>query len=177
MSMNATRNSQIAKRYAQALFLAAKENSAQLNEEFKQVLAILEDPVVNRAFYHPLTSRERKTELVRLMQLSELMESFLLLVVEKGREALLPAIGQAFLQLVLDQQNTTVAQVTSARRLDAQEQAELQRKLSALTGKKVILNAYVDASIIGGLVVQVDGKILDASLRHRLDMFVHSLTS
>ncbi len=114
MSMNITRNSQIANRYARALFLAAGETRIELDEELKKVLKVLEDPVVSRVFYHPRTARERKAELIRLMQLSPVLQSFLLLVVEKGREALLPFIAQDFECLVLEEQNTTVAEVTAA---------------------------------------------------------------
>src|SRR5690554_6297578 len=121
MSMNTTRNSQIANRYAKALFLAAGGRHAELHKELSGVLTVLQDPVINKVFYHPRTSQQRKVELVRLMGLSDLLESFLLLVVEKGREGLLPLMHRDFERLVLQDQNTTIAQVTSALELSQEE--------------------------------------------------------
>lgn len=177
MSMNITRNSQIANRYARALFLPAGETRIELDEELKKVLKVLEDPVVSRVFYHPRTARERKAELIRLMQLSPVLQSFLLLVVEKGREALLPFIAQDFERLVLEEQNTTVAEVTSAVEMRSEERNALERRLSTLTGKKVLLRTAVDPGVGGGLVIKVDGKVLDASLKHRLELFAQSITN
>lgn len=177
MSMNITRNSQIANRYARALFLAAGKTRIELDEELKKVLKVLEDPVVSRVFYHPRTARERKAELIRLMQLSPVLQSFLLLVVEKGREALLPFIAQDFERLVLEEQNTTVAEVTSAVEMRSEERNALERRLSTLTGKKVLLRTAVDPGVGGGLVIKVDGKVLDASLKHRLELFAQSITN
>lgn len=111
------------------------------------------------------------------MQLSPLLESFLLLVVEKGREGFIPMMYREFEQLVLDDQNTSVAEVTSALDLTPEECSELQQKLSKLTGRKVILRMQVDPSIVGGLIIKVDGKVLDASLKHRLNALAHTLTS
>jgi F-type H+-transporting ATPase subunit delta len=177
MSMNITRNSQIANRYARALFLAAGETRIEFDEELKKVLKVLEDPVVSRVFYHPRTARERKAELIRLMQLSPVLQSFLLLVMEKGREALLPFIAQDFERLVLEEQNTTVAEVTSAVEMRSEERNALERRLSTLTGKKVLLRTAVDPGVGGGLVIKVDGKVLDASLKHRLELFAQSITN
>ena len=84
--MSAAKHSQVARRYAEALFAAADPSFlSELNEEFRLVIAILEDPKVKDAFYHPSTSRERKGQLIKLMQLSPVMENFLLLIVEKSR--------------------------------------------------------------------------------------------
>jgi len=177
MSMTTMRSSQIASRYAQALFLTGQDKRAELAQEFKRVLAVLEDPVISGAFYHPRTGRERKAQLISLMQLSPLLESFLLLVVEKGREGFIPMMYREFEQLVLDDQNTSVAEVASALDLTPEECSELQQKLSKLTGRKVILRMQVDPSIVGGLIIKVDGKVLEASLKHRLNALAHTLTS
>lgn len=53
MSMNTTRNSQIANRYAKALFLAAGGRHAELHKELSGVLTVLQDPVINKVFTIP----------------------------------------------------------------------------------------------------------------------------
>src|SRR5690554_4918111 len=108
-------NSQIAKRYAQALFQPGSSADRELlAEEFKNVLSVLADPSVHETFHHPRTSKSHKSELIRLMRLSPLLESFLLLIVEKSREQFLVAIEAQFQQLVLAEQKKTIADVTSA---------------------------------------------------------------
>ncbi|WP_461362833.1 ATP synthase F1 subunit delta [Candidatus Darwinibacter acetoxidans] len=178
MSMNITRDSQIAYRYAKALFLAAAHTDrAALHEEYQRVLSVLGDPLIHQVFFHPRTSRERKAQLIGLMKLSDIMENFLLLVVEKGREALLPAIGHYFERQVLQDQGMAVAEVTSAISLSEGQLEELRQKLSGLTGKEVLLRTHVDPRIGGGLVIEVDGKVVDASLKSRLKRFERSLIS
>ena len=92
---------------------AAHTDRAALHEEYQRVLSVL-GILIHQVFFHPRTSRERKAQLIGLMKLSDIMENFLLLVVEKGREALLPAIGHYFERQVLQDQGMAVAEVTSA---------------------------------------------------------------
>lgn len=78
---------------------------------------------------------------------------------------------------MLEEQNTTVAEVTSAVEMRSEERNALERRLSTLTGKKVLLRTAVDPGVGGGLVIKVDGKVLDASLKHRLELFAQSITN
>jgi F-type H+-transporting ATPase subunit delta len=70
-----------------------------------------------------------------------------------------------------------VAEVTSAISLSEGQLEELRQKLSGLTGKEVLLRTHVDPRIGGGLVIEVDGKVVDASLKSRLKRFERSLIS
>lgn len=178
MSMNSTRHSQVAKRYAEALFQAAAQVDRQeLKEEFQGLLTIVADEKVHHAFHHPRTTKEHKNQLIKLMNLSPIMENFLLLVVEKSREGLLPAIGQYFEELVLAEQQTTLAEITSAVPLTEQNKEELQEQLQRLTGKTVLLRTQIDPKIMGGLVIKVDGKIIDGSVKQSLHKLQQSLSS
>ena len=115
--MSMTKHSQVAKRYAEALFatiVASDHAPASISEEIQQVISILEDSKVHSVFHHPKTAKKRKGELVKLMNVSPITESFLLLVVEKSREGLLPSIAYHFEQLVLEAQQTTIAEIVSA---------------------------------------------------------------
>ena len=62
----------------------------------------------------------------------------------------------------------STAQVTSAVPLTESEKQQLAEKLSARFGRTVTLECAVDESLLGGMVVRVDGKVLDGSLRGRL---------
>ena len=60
------------------------------------------------------------------------------------------------------------ANVVSAVPLKKAEKEQLKIKLEKLTNKTVLLNCYVNRSILGGMIVHVDGKVFDGSLRRRL---------
>lgn len=176
--MSMIKHSQVAKRYAEALFSTINEDMQdQINAEFKQVVQILADPKINDVFYHPRTSKERKGELLKLMKLSINLENFLLLVIEKSRETLLPSIAHFLEQLVLQAQHTSIAEVISAVPLKTETLDELKAKLSDLMGKTIRISTVVDPSIGGGLTIKVDGKIIDNSVSHTLSQFQKSLIS
>lgn len=176
--MSKTKNSQIAKRYAKALFEVVPKTSLRtVNEEFEQVLVVLEDPQVKRVFSHPHTAVARKQELIRLMGLSKTLENFLLLVVEKSRAAWLEQIKKEFELLVLSSEQTTIAEVTSAIALSDEVLQELKAKLQQITGKKVLIRTDVNPVIGGGMVINVDGKVIDGSVKNTLQKLQRSLMS
>lgn len=74
----------------------------------------------------------------------------------------------AYTQLHDEARRISTAQVTSAVALTDGEKAELTAKLSARFSRTIQLECAVDPSLLGGLVVQVDGKVIDGSLKHRL---------
>ncbi|HSX79203.1 MAG TPA: F0F1 ATP synthase subunit delta, partial [Candidatus Saccharimonadia bacterium] len=67
-----------------------------------------------------------------------------------------------------DELHRVVAQVTTAFELDAQQRQVVTQKIATATQKDVVLEAYVDPSLIGGLVVRVNNVILDGSVRGQL---------
>ena len=86
--MSEVTHSQVAKRYAEALFTSLDAADHRLmSQEFETVITVLEDPVIQGVFRHPQTTKERKRALIGKMQLSPTLEKFLLLIVEKSREA------------------------------------------------------------------------------------------
>jgi F-type H+-transporting ATPase subunit delta len=180
--MSITRHSQVAKRYAEALFatLVQSDHSQAtrgINDEFKQIVEVLADTQVRQAFNHPKTSKERKGQLIGLMKLSPIAENFLLLLVEKSRETLLPSIAYHFEQLVLDTERTTIADVVSAVPLTSETLEGLKQRLLKLTGKSIRLQTKVDPSIGGGMIIKVEGKVIDGSVNNTLKQFQRSLSN
>lgn len=176
--MSNLNNSQIAKRYAQALFdVVPAEERTTLTEEFQQALVVLQDPQIRRTFTHPRTSADRKADLIRLMNLSTTMEHFLLLIIEKNRDQFLPQIEKELSALVLKSQQITVAEVISAVELKEQTLNQLKVQLEQLSRKTVQLKTSVDPKIGGGLIIKIDGKVMDGSVNHSLQRFQRSLTS
>lgn len=178
--MSMTKHSQVAKRYAEALFatiVASDHAPASISEEIQQVISILEDSKIHSVFHHPKTAKKRKGELVKLMNVSPITESFLLLVVEKSREGLLPSVAYHFEQLVLEAQQTTIAEIVSAIPLATETLENLTGRLQKLTNKTVRLETKIDPSIGGGLIIKVDGKVIDGSISHTLKQFRQSLVN
>jgi F-type H+-transporting ATPase subunit delta len=176
--MSKPNNTQIAKRYAQAFFdVVTPEARATVSDEFKQALIVLQDPQIKRTFTHPRTSMNRKSELIRLMNLSTALEHFLLLIVEKNRDQFLPHIEQEFAALVLKSQHITVAEIISAVELKEQTLKQLQLQLEQISGKTVQLSTSLDPKIGGGLIIKIDGKVIDGSIANSLQRFQRSLSS
>ena len=67
--------------------------------------------------------------------------------------------------------------VTSAVPLTAEEQEKLQAKLNAMAKGTAVIEYRLDSSLIGGLVVELDGKVMDGSLRHRLSEVKEVMTT
>lgn len=176
--MSVNTNVQIARRYAQALFdvVPAKERGTVL-DEFKQALVVLADPKIHQVFTHPRTSLASKTELIRLMKLTKILENFFFLIVEKSREPFLSAIQKQFEELLLNAEQTSIADIIAAVPLNAETMTSLKKRLEELSGKTVRLNPMIDPTIGGGLIIKIDGKVLDGSVTNSLQRFQRTLTS
>ncbi len=86
----------------------------------------------------------------------------------KGRLGLGPDIASFFRELVDNERGIARAVVTSAVELDADRQAQLERRLAEETGKQVTVETKVDPSILGGLIVRIGDRLVDGSTRARL---------
>jgi F-type H+-transporting ATPase subunit delta len=87
----------------------------------------------------------------------------------KGRLKLLPAIADAFHELLDEQMGRIEVDVTVARRLEPAELEEVRRRVGQALKKDPVLHQIVDESIIGGLVLRTDEKMIDGSVRAQLE--------
>ena len=94
--------------------------------------------------------------------------SFVGVLVQHGHIRELDDCLEAYTQLHDEHCKLSIAHVTSAVALHEGEKAVLIEKLSRKLGRTIHLECAVDPSLLGGLVVQVDGKVIDGSLKHRL---------
>ena len=86
----------------------------------------------------------------------------------KSRLGLGPDIASFFRELMDAERGIARATVTSAVELDAERQAQLERRLAEQTGKHVTVETQVDPSILGGLIVRIGDRLIDGSTRTRL---------
>jgi len=91
------------------------------------------------------------------------------LLVERGHTELLGDVARAFGEIAEKERGIVVAEVTTAVPLDDALRASLTSKLIASLGRPVSLRETVDASILGGVVIKVAGRVLDGSVASQLD--------
>jgi F-type H+-transporting ATPase subunit delta len=99
---------------------------------------------------------------------SQHLRRLLALLANRDRLALLPLIAERYRLLLLARDNITPATVVSAVELDGDQLAAVSRALEGATGMAVELRKSVDASLLGGVVVMLDGRHYDGSVRGSL---------
>ncbi len=172
----------IAQKYAQAIYeLACEKNMLeQVEEQLKMVAAMLAEHSDLATFlYHPLIQAQAKRELITrvfVQDLADFVHTFLLLLVDKRRETLLPDIMKEFKMLANQARNIVEADVTVAMPLHDAEQLALSQKLGAITGKNVLLRISVDERILGGVIVKIGDKLIDGSVSRQLEMLKSALS-
>ncbi|MCL2615839.1 MAG: ATP synthase F1 subunit delta [Dehalococcoidia bacterium] len=99
-------------------------------------------------------------------------------LLEKGKLGELPYLAieyQHLLDMYYGVQGVEVAEITTAIALDDEYKLSLGKKLGEIMGHPVVIKANVDASIVGGIRIRVGDKLIDGSLRHKLDMLSKEL--
>ena len=100
--------------------------------------------------------------------LPEKVLSFIKLLCEKGRVSCFYDAVKEYKLLLESFERISDVKVTSAVELTDSEKQKLKDKLESTYNRKVNIEYFIDGSLLGGLVVDMDGKIMDASLRRRL---------
>jgi F-type H+-transporting ATPase subunit delta len=173
---------EIAEVYARSLFEIAKEHD-QLDEireelgEFADVLA--ENRQLQVFFFSPyFSSEEKKDNVPKVIEGgNEYFVRFLQVLAEKHRLPVLFRIRRAFDEMWAKEQRLLEVSVTSAVPLDEETVKGIGDKIEEQTGQRVALSSAVDPELIGGIVIRVGNKVLDASVRNRLERFRRSVAS
>ena len=105
------------------------------------------------------------------------VRSLVLLLVRRGRIEQLPRVASEFRRLDDARNHIVHATVTSAAPLDAEELGAIEARLGEMTGGRVALDTAVDPELLGGLVVRVGDRLIDGSVRGRLERLRNQLAS
>ena len=169
-------NSGLAGRYATAIFELAQDEHAidAVERDFAALRDMIhESPDLARLVRSPVfTDEEQKKSLdavLRRMEAAPLTVRFVLLLAAKRRLFVLTDIIAVFNAMAAKERGEVQAEVTSARALKDSEIEELKRILKSKLGRDARLEAKVDPSLLGGLVVKVGSRMIDSSLRTKLD--------
>lgn len=161
----------IATPYAEALLQVAeaRQETDTVAEQARAVLNLWSSsPELRAAMASPVLEPEaKKAALVKLFheQVTPAFENLLKLLADRQRIAVLDAVLIRFLELYRELRNITLAQVTSATALSEEQQQQLNARVRAIAGTKAVeFDLRVDPALIGGFVVSMGSRVIDASL-------------
>ncbi len=166
----------LAGRYATALFgLASDEQQVdavgrsldsieQAMTESADFRALVTSPLVSRA-----DAGKTIRALVPALGLDSMTGRFLGVLADNGRFSELKSVIRIFRELASNARGETKAEVTSAHPLGDDQIAALKTKLKARVGRDITLDARVDPSILGGIVVRLGSQMIDASIATKLN--------
>ncbi|HEX4720420.1 MAG TPA: ATP synthase F1 subunit delta [Thermoleophilaceae bacterium] len=159
--------------YARALFQAAMEHD-ELDEVQEQLAiwsdALAENKDLQTFFFSPrFSSAEKKDAIRRIIDGgNERFLNFLELLAERHRLPATFRIRRSFDELWREEHKMLPVEVTSAVELDEGLVRSIGERIQEKTGRRIELTSRVDPNIIGGLVLRVGNKVLDASVQGRL---------
>ena len=182
MSEPASISTSIAARYATAVYDLAKDGKKV--KAIEADLGTLSDTMAdssdfNALIHSPIYSREEQgtaiAALAKKMKLSPIMANTLALMATKRRLFVLPQLVVALRVAIAEDNGEVTADVTSAKTLTKTQSDSLSKTLKAKLGKTVTINAIVDETLIGGLVVKVGSKMIDTSIRSKLNSLQNAM--
>jgi len=166
----------VAQRYASALLELAEEKGviADVERDLGKVEGFLNESTdLDRLVKSPAFSvEEQLAALVALLDkagISGLAANFVKLTAKNRRLFVLPGMIKAFKAQLAEKRGEETAEVVSAAPLSDEHVAALKEALAASRGKSVNVAASVDPALIGGLVVKVGSRMIDTSLRTKLN--------
>lgn len=175
MPASSANTSGLAGRYALALFELARDQDALETiaanlASLKQMLA--ESPELQRLIRSPVLSREEQARALAVLgeraDFAALTRQFLGLLAQKRRLFTLPDVIEAYDAMLAEQRGEVGAEVVSAVPLSDEQLESVTQQLTAAVGQTVKLSTAVDPSLLGGLVVRVGSRMIDASIRTKL---------
>lgn len=161
--------------YGQALFSAAtdREKEDQIGEEYKAVTQVFsENPDLRKLFTFPtISAADKKKEVKNIFggQISPELVNFICILIDKRHVFAWEGIGRYYDRLLDEKDGLTRGILYSVIPITGERLAEFEEKTSAAIGKKVKLENRIDESLIGGISIYIDGKLIDVSIKKRLE--------
>lgn len=168
----------IAGRYASALFELSQESSKTEQRAISQSIAKLDKLFTTgdrfaRLLASPVVSADEQIKamsaIMKKAGIGGTVANFASLVVNNRRAFVLQSICKAFMALEAKARGEITAEVVSAEKLSPTHEKALKTQLKKKFGKDIRIDAQIDASILGGLIVKVGSQMIDGSLRHKLN--------
>ena len=172
----------LAGRYASALFDLARDQR-QIESVGKSLdalgAALLDSKDFNELVTSPLVSREEAGKafgaLAPDLGLDPITANFLGVLARNGRKNELRNVIRAYRRLAAEHRGETTAEVITARPLNDDQLTALRQQLRARAGRDVAIEAEVDPTILGGIVVKLGSQQIDASIRTKLNRLASAM--
>jgi F-type H+-transporting ATPase subunit delta len=162
--------------------LAVEGNTAEsVDGELVRLAAAASAPEIEPVLRNPMLSPSRRRELAELLArefaVSDLLARFLALLADRRRLDEVPAIA-AYFRILLDERLGRVrATIRAASGLEDGQKQSLVETFSQLTGKAVLAEVVVDAELLGGVLVEVAGRVYDGSVRTHFERLAKQFAS
>ncbi len=168
--------SNLAGRYAKALFELAEKNKSldKVEGDLQQLMKAVEGSLVLRgAILSPVISKSNLSgvmaEILKRLAANSLTINFIGVLVQNGRIKHLAEVASAYLGLMMQSRGEEEAYVTTASSLDAKQIVDIENTLGKAMGHKIKAVMAVNDEILGGIIVRIGSKMLDASLSGQLE--------
>jgi F-type H+-transporting ATPase subunit delta len=167
----------VARRYAKALYELAVEQGlvTEIAQQLEAVSNAVDQQGEDALAPGALSADARRSIGIALATpfgLGSTFGRFLQLVALRDRLMELPRLRESYVRLMDEAAGRVRAKVVSARTLDESETEAVVAALSRSTGKQVVAEMSADAELLGGVIVELEGRVLDGSIRTRLDRLV-----
>jgi len=169
------KNLAVARRYAKALLLIAKEDGkAEIYREELDSLSglVTKGKELEGVLCNPLYDSEGRKKILEIviekLKLSAVMRSFFLLLFDKGRIGFIININEFYQKMADELKGIARASLVSATELTDETVGKISATLSKMTGKDIILDVEHDPSLIGGVVSRIGDLVLDGSIKTQL---------
>jgi len=173
--------SRVARRYAKALFSLAQESGVvdAVAAELRELHQGFDDPAIVAVLGSPLTSASRLTALVKQLTehlaLSTLTRHFLGVLADNRRLDQLAGVYEHFEALHDRALGRIRVTIRGAASLTPERQREIVTAFEQRTGKTVLATVVTDPVLLGGVVVEAEGKVYDGSLQTQLEHLAHDM--
>lgn len=162
----------MARPYAEAVFKLAQEDGdlAGWSTVLTNLAAVASDARMKKIIANPETEEAALVGLIGaiLGKLDPKPENFVRVLMENDRLSLLPEISRLYEEQRAEAEASIDVQVSSAMALDSKQEQAIASSLEKKLGKKINLSSSVDASLIGGVVIQAGDLVIDGSVKGRL---------
>jgi F-type H+-transporting ATPase subunit delta len=160
--------------YAEAVYRAATSSGhvAEVDADLQEFLgALAESRQAFATLLNPqIPADSRKRIIAGMMKEADpVARNAVMVLTDNGRLAMLRDVVTVFAQMAAQQERILDMEVTTAVKLEPAQTESIARQIEKATGLKARIDARVDPSIIGGLVLRARGVLLDASVKRELD--------
>jgi len=166
-------DSKISVRYSRALFKSALEKNLldRVCQDMNHVAQVCTLQEVRELLISPIIQPSKKTRILHEIfgkDLNGVTLSLIDLAVKNGRESYIPAIARVFISDTMKYNGITETILTTAVKADEKVKKQITELISSAFRTKVELKEVIDKDIVGGFILKIDDKFIDASIRNKL---------